>query len=162
MTVREFLSARGFSDYFASHFITPVIGEINVLDTQIIPGWYRTGYSFEAYIEPTPGANPLCRFYIPPASHFFSAVSAECAAVLAANVPPFVLESLNSFYLPVPDMTTGACPAGLTPVYRLYNNKPTVANHRYTTDLAVKAQMVAKGYVAEGYGPNAVIMCAPP
>src|SRR6266542_273804 len=35
------------------------------------------------------------------------------------------------------------------------------SNHRYTTELAIKAQMQAQGYVAEGYGPNAVIMCAP-
>jgi hypothetical protein len=36
-----------------------------------------------------------------------------------------------------------------------------LANHRYTTDLAVKVQMVAKGYIAEGYGPDKVMMCAP-
>ena len=150
-----------YAPQFDDYFITPVIDEIHVLDTQVIPGWYRTGYSFEAYVQPTPGADPLCRFYIPPASHFFSGFSPECAAVLEFNVPPFVLESQNSFYLPAPDMTTGLCPAGLLPVYRLYNNKPMLTNHRYTTDLAVKAQMVAKGYIAEGYGPDKVMMCAP-
>jgi hypothetical protein len=150
-----------YAPQFDDYFITPVIGEIHVLDTQVIPGWYRTGYSFEAYVQPTPEADPLCRFYIPPASHFFSGLGAECAAVLEFNVPPFVYESPNSFYMPAPDMTTGACPAGLIPVYRLYNNKPMLANHRYTTDLAVKVQMVAKGYIAEGYGPDKVMMCAP-
>ena len=35
------------------------------------------------------------------------------------------------------------------------------SNHRYTTDPAVKAQMIAKGYVAEGYGADAVAMCSP-
>jgi hypothetical protein len=35
------------------------------------------------------------------------------------------------------------------------------SNHRYTTDPVVKAQMQAIGYIAEGYGPNAVAMCAP-
>lgn len=150
-----------YAPQFDDYFITPVMDEIHVLDTQVIPGWYRTGYSFEAYVEPTPGADPLCRFYIPPASHFFSGLAAECAAVLAFNVPPFVFESSNSFYLPAPDMTTGVCPSGLIPVYRLYNNKPMLTNHRYTTDLAVKAQMVTKGYIAEGYGPNRVMMCAP-
>jgi hypothetical protein len=35
-----------------------------------------------------------------------------------------------------------------------------VAEHRYTADLAVKAAMLARGYVAEGYGPDATIMCA--
>src|SRR6185436_1752938 len=96
-----------YAPQFDDYFITPVIDEIQVLDTQVIPGWYRTGYSFEAYIQPTPGADPLCRFYVPPASHFFSGLSAECAAVLEFNVPPFVYESSNSFYLPAPDMTTG-------------------------------------------------------
>ncbi len=150
-----------YAPQFDDYFITPVIDEINVLDTQVIPGWYRTGYSFEGYVQPTPGADPLCRFYIPPASHFFSGLGAECAAVLEFNLPPFVYESPNSFYMPAPDMTTGACPTGLIQVYRLYNNKPTLANHRYTTDLTVKAQMVAKGYIAEGYGPDKVMMCAP-
>ena len=150
-----------YAPQFDDYFITLAIDEIHALDTQAIPGWYRTGYSFEAYVEPMPGADPLCRFYIPPASHFFSGSSAECAAVLKFNVPPFVYESPNSFYLPAPDMTTGVCPAGLIPVYRLYNNKPMLTNHRYTTDLAVKAQMVAKGYIAEGYGPDRVMMCAP-
>jgi len=150
-----------YAPQFDDYFITPVIDEIQVLDTQVIPGWYRTGHSFEAYIQPTPGADPLCRFYVPPASHFFSGLSAECAAVLEFNVPPFVYESSNSFYLPAPDMTTGACPAGLIPVYRLYNNKPMLTNHRYTTDVAIRAQMVDKGYIAEGYGPDKVMMCSP-
>ena len=30
------------------------------------------------------------------------------------------------------------------------------SNHRYTTDPAIKAQMIARGCVAEGIGPNAV------
>ena len=29
------------------------------------------------------------------------------------------------------------------------------------SDAAIKAQMIARGYVAEGYGPDAVAMCAP-
>jgi hypothetical protein len=55
---------------------------------------------------------------------------------------------------------TGACPMGTIPVYRLWNQRAD-SNHRYTTDAAIKAQMIANGYVAEGYGPDSVIMCAP-
>jgi hypothetical protein len=44
-------------------------------------------------------------------------------------------------------------------VYRLWNQRVD-SNHRYTTDPAIKAQMIAKGYVAEGYGPDAIMMCA--
>ncbi len=59
-------------------------------------------------------------------------------------------------YLP----TAGVCPAGTQPVYRLFNNRPD-ANHRYTTDRALRDAMVAKGWVAEGDGPDAVAMCVP-
>ncbi len=47
----------------------------------------------------------------------------------------------------------------LTKVYRLWNNRAD-SNHRYTTDPTLKAAMIAKGYIAEGYGPDATIMCA--
>ena len=45
-------------------------------------------------------------------------------------------------------------------MYRLWNQRAH-SNHRYTTDTAIKTQMIAKGYVAEGYGPDTVTMCAP-
>jgi hypothetical protein len=35
------------------------------------------------------------------------------------------------------------------------------SNHRYTTSLAIKATMIGKGYIAEGYGPDQVTMCSP-
>jgi len=33
--------------------------------------------------------------------------------------------------------------------------------HRYTTSLSVRSQMLAQGWISEGYGDNSVIMCAP-
>ena len=57
-----------------------------------------------------------------------------------------------------PTSTTGACPADTVPVYRLWNQRAD-SNHRYTTDPGIKAAMLAKGYVAEGYGPDAAAMC---
>ena len=39
-------------------------------------------------------------------------------------------------------------------------NGSTDANHRYTTDAAVRTQMIGKGYVPEGYGPQGVALCA--
>jgi hypothetical protein len=44
-------------------------------------------------------------------------------------------------------------------VYRLWNQRFD-SNHRFTIDPVVKAQMVGRGYFAEGYGPDAVSMCA--
>jgi len=58
------------------------------------------------------------------------------------------------------DPPSGACPAGTGPVYRLWNQRAD-SNHRYTIDATIKAQMIARGYVAEGYGPEAVAMCSP-
>jgi hypothetical protein len=109
----------------------------------------------------------VCRFYIPPAhgnSHFFSASPAECNVVVQKtatdpNFSGYVFESPNVFYAGLPDTATGACPAGTAPVFRLWNQRID-SNHRYTSSPAIKAQMIAAGYVAEGYGPNAVIMCA--
>jgi hypothetical protein len=54
---------------------------------------------------------------------------------------------------------TGTCPTGTIPVYRLWNQRAD-SNHRYTTRVAIKAEMLAAGYVAEGYGADGVVMCA--
>ena len=144
------------------YFMSSLQTEINALDAGKFPGWVRTGQSFNAYPQSVPNANPVCRFYLPPAygdSHFYSASPAECAAV-QAKYPFFVLETSALFYIVLPDATTGACPAGTVPVYRVWDNRVDT-NHRYTTSLAIRNQMVAAGWVPEGYGPDAVIMCSP-
>ncbi|MDQ2962038.1 MAG: glycoside hydrolase [Pseudomonadota bacterium] len=152
------------------YFITSLQPDIDALDSGHFFGWSRTGLTFLAFADQMsggPGVNPVCRFYIPPPadSHFFSASAAECAVVLAKiatdpNYRGFVYETPNAFYIAAPDMTTGACPTGTIPVYRLWNQRAD-SNHRYTADPATKALMLAKGYIAEGYGPDAVIMCTP-
>jgi len=144
------------------YFMSSLQPDITALDSGKFPGWVRTGETFKAYPQATLSAMPVCRFYIPPVdgdSHFYSASPAECAAV-QVSYPAFVLESSNVMYIDVPDQTTGACPAGDIPVYRVWDNRGDT-NHRYTTSLAIRAQMVAKGWVAEGYGPDSVMMCAP-
>ena len=153
------------------YFISALQPDIDALDSGRISGWARTAQGFKVYPSQAsggPGVNPVCRFYIPVEhgdSHFFSASPAECASIQQKatsdpNYSGYVYESPNVFYVALPNTTTGDCPANTVPVYRLWNQRAD-SNHRYTTDPAVKAQMLAKGYVAEGYGPNAVIMCAP-
>ena len=56
--------------------------------------------------------------------------------------------------------SAGVCPANTIQVYRVFSNRPD-ANHRYMIDKAVRDQMVAKGWLAEGDGPDLVVMCAP-
>ncbi len=167
ITVVEFYNAA-----LDHYFMSPLAPDIDALDTGHFAGWARTGFTFKAYpTQATGGAgvNPVCRFYIPPQhgdSHFFSASPAECASVLSniatdPNYSGYSYETPRAFFIALPDIATGACPSGTIPVYRLWNSRAD-SNHRFTTDTNVKAQMIAKGYIAEGYGPNAVIMCALP
>ena len=146
------------------YFISALQPDIDALDTGRFPGWTRTGLSFRVFATAAgiPGANPVCRIYIPPPgdSHFFSASPDECAGTLA-KFPTLEFESASVFAIALPDTTTGTCPAGTVPVYRVFDNRAD-PNHRYTTDRATRDAMVARGYIAEGYGPDAVIMCAPP
>jgi hypothetical protein len=152
------------------YFISDLQPDIDALDSGRIAGWVRTGQSFKVLANPTSGGvNPVCRFSIPAAhgdSHFFSASPAECASIaqLAATDPNYsgyILESPAVFFVALPDTATGACPSATVPVYRLWNQR-TDSNHRYTTSIAIKAQMIAQGYAAEGYGLDAVSMCTPP
>ena len=150
------------------YFMTANRAEITDLDTGIHPGWARTGRLLAAYPTATTGAQPVCRFYIPPTlgdSHFFSADALECAAVLLKtttdpNYLGYVYETPAAFFVALPDRISGACPLHTAPVYRLWNGRVD-SNHRYTTDLAVRSTMVAAGYISEGYGPQGVAMCAP-
>jgi len=144
------------------YFITAAPAEISDLDNSVHAGWQRTGQTFKAFAGLGDAASPVCRFYIPPEqgdSHFYSASPAECADV-RAKFPTFVYEAPDVFYEGLPDQATGACPAGTVPVYRAWDSRVD-SNHRYTVSLTIRQQMIDAGWVAEGYGPNAVIMCAP-
>jgi hypothetical protein len=51
----------------------------------------------------------------------------------------------------------GSCGAQLIPLYRFYNNgKGGAPNHRYTTNPALRASMIASGWVPEGSGIGVV------
>jgi len=160
-------SAAGVIEFYHQalnhYFISINAQEVYDLDYGVHPGWTRTGERFNAYPGPTVATNPVCRFYIPPAngdSHFFSASPQECGDT-HTKFPGFDYESTNVFYIGLPDTTTGACPPNTVPVYRVWDNRAD-SNHRYTTSIVIRDQMVAQGGIAEGYGPNNVIMCAAP
>ena len=156
VTVVEFQNAA-----LDHYFITWNADEIAKLDAgDVIKGWVRTGKTFRAYVAERIGPSPICRYYIPPGlgdSHFFGRGINECNSTGAKN-PSFVLEDPAFMRMDLP--TAGVCPANTTPVYRVFDNRPD-ANHRYMTDKIVRDQMVAKGWLAEGDGPDLVVMCAP-
>jgi photosystem II stability/assembly factor-like uncharacterized protein len=147
---------------FDHYFMTSDADEIAKLDSGAFEGWTSTGLQFNAYSTSTNGVSPVCRFFstgfAPKSSHFYSPFGAECTKV--QDDPHWLLETDDAFDIAVPS-AAGECPGELIPVYRLYNDGQGGApNHRYTTDRNVRAQMIAKGWVPEGLGPEAVQMCA--
>jgi hypothetical protein len=160
------------------YFLSAAQAEIALIDADRFPGWARTGRSFRVFAAARPERAPVCRYYIPPGkgdSHFFGVATIdsptpfwgdECRDIELATfagsgaLHGLVKETANAFYVLQPERTTGACPAGSRPVYRLWNQRSD-SNHRYTTDLAVRAEMLARGYVSEGYGLLGVVMCVP-
>lgn len=144
------------------YFITADPDEAAAIDNGSAgPGWSRTGNTFKS------GGNTLvCRFYGSqspgPNSHFYTADAGECAFLkqLQASTPAtekrWNFESNDFSTTPA---VNGACPAGLVPVYRAYNNgfaRNIDSNHRITSDAAAIPAVVTRGWIDEG-----VVMCAP-
>lgn len=147
---------------FGHYFITSDSNEIAKLDAGVFVGWARTGYTFNVYQGAPAGSSPVCRFFstafAPKSSHFYTPNASECATV--KRNPSWQFEAAV-FNAPTPD-AAGNCAFGSSPIYRLYNNGQGAApNHRYTTSLGIRSQMLSLGWVPEGYGPIGVVMCAP-
>jgi hypothetical protein len=147
---------------FDHYFVTAIADEITKLDNGTFVGWARTGQSFKVYTNSQAAFAAVCRFFstafAPKSSHFYTPDAPECI-VVQAN-PNWLFEAVV-FYMAKADVN-GNCPAGTQQVYRLYNNGQGAApNHRYTTSLAIRSQMLAQAWIPEGYGPIGVIMCAP-
>lgn len=150
------------------YFMSADPAEIHGLDIGAFAGWTRTGYSFKAFATGSSAGgtiHPVCRFYgLPSAglsSHFYSATTHDCFLIPVLFPGDWEVETDNAFQIDLPDIATGACPAGKVPVYRLFNGRHD-ANHRYMASLAVRATMIAAGWIPEGYGPDSVAMCAVP
>jgi Repeat of unknown function (DUF5648) len=150
------------NDVLNDYFLTAYQTETDLLDSSRIESWQRTGQTLTAWTSivsvktgerPPPNLLPVCRIWLGN-SHFYSISAPECAAV--AQFPAF-LETAAAFYATLPNPDAGACPVDQTPVYRLWNANGS--SHRYTTQVAVRDDMKARGWIAEGYGPDPVAMC---
>jgi len=149
-----------YNDALGHYFITHIVDEIAKLDGGITKGWTRTGKSMPVYTAAQTSTSPVCRYYLPPGfgdSHFYGRGTVECLATGQQN-PSFFLEDAAFMHMVLPD--AGVCPANTINVYRVFNHRSDV-NHRYMTDKATRDEMVAKGWVAEGDGPDLVVMCGP-
>ena len=146
--VRARQAVEFYHAFFGHYFVTIQEDEIAALDTGVFVGWARTGQTFNVY-DLGSGYADVCRFFTtafaPKSSHFYTPLAFECD--LVKQNPDWIYEKI-AFQLRLPE--DGQCPSGTIPVYRLYNNGLTGApNHRYTTSTAIRAQMIAQGYVAE-------------
>ena len=114
------------------------------------------------YPTDTPGTSSVCRFFsaafAPKSSHFYTPLDTECRLV-RDNADWTFEGKVFSFVIPASD---GTCTSGSEPIYRMYNNgKGAAPNHRYTTSLAIRSEMITKGWIAEGFGATGVIGCLP-
>lgn len=151
------------------YFLTTNDQEIAALDAGLFSGWTRTGDVLPGVYLSDPSTSsvkpPLasvCRYYGLPSAgldtHFFSASAAECAEVALKWPTIWLLETPSAFFTYLPNVTDGSCPSGTIPVYRLYNNRPD-ANHRYTTSMEIRQEMIDGLWIPEGYGTLGVVMC---
>jgi hypothetical protein len=161
VVVTEFYAAS--SDHY---FLTANAQEAANLSANPSLGWVATGERFRAFASANAGTNsaPVCRFYgdqtIGPNSHFYTADAAECAQLKALQKPkPTTTPQWNfeetAFAVSLPN--SGVCAAGMSPIYRAYNNRfaQNDSNHRYATRKTIYDDMIAKGWKGEG-----VVMCA--
>jgi hypothetical protein len=140
-----------------------------ILDAKLPGRFDRTGKSFKhgGYVS-------VCRFYGSvspgPNSHFYTANFDECEFIKSFEVRPRPSDKQQLNYegkvfyanLPIPPTSSGGtatCPAASIPLYRAYNNsfgRNYDGNHRFSTNQADIADVVAKGWVDEG-----MVMCVP-
>ena len=150
-----------FNPDLNNYFITANPVEQDFVDTGGVGRWQRTGNAFA-----TGGPNQVCRFYGSlspgPNSHFYTAGAAECEELKRLQTSTPASQKRWNFesndFLTTPAVS-GACPAGLVPVYRVYNNgfaRGIDSNHRITSNFGAYQQTVAAGSIGEG-----VVMCAP-
>lgn len=156
--VIEFYNAR-----LDRYFISQAVDEIAALDSGLIEGWSRTGQQFLAYL---PGQSDWRGYYVSrfyraaTTAHVFTELAFEKGYLLFGSDSFFwQTETSDAFELPIPNIASGACPAGTISLYRLWDGRAD-SDHRYTTDRNIRQQMIDRGFIPEGYGADAVFLCA--
>ena len=169
LSPRPAFVAEYFNTSLGHYFYTPHASEQAFIDAgQAGPGWLRTGLGFSAWRTPEDSrygagacndasapyrCQAVTRFYgtpgIGPNSHFFTGFASEVAA-LASPASGWSREGV-SFHVPLPD-AQGGCAAGLTPIYRLYNNRwmHNDSNHRYAANARARQLSRDAGWTEEG------------
>ena len=157
-----------YNSTLGHYFITATASEAKLVDDGAAgPGWVRTGRSFAAWLDPAnapSNAAGVCRFYSTGAnSHFYTADTAECEQLKALEAAererarstgaPILGWRYEGIGFRIESPAGGSCPAGTTPVARVYNDgfaNGEGANHRFVDDSELRALMVDRSWISEG------------
>lgn len=136
------------------------------------PEWIPLEDNIRVWTTPQPFTVPLCRFYVPAAAvHFFSADEFNDCRKLR-GLAGFNDEGTAFHAIPPyrePDLADiggrhgkllNVCPAGTDPVYRMFDDTPGHAAHRYSTSPGL-ATFVANLEATNGYRLEGVAFCSP-
>ena len=158
-TLREYVR-----EATGEYFMTASPSEQRSLDSGALAGWKRTDVAWPVWESTSPDLAPVCRFYGDasidehtgkrkgPDTHFYTADATECAEV-PRRFPVWQLETTSAFLVAMP--RSGQCAAGSRPVTRFFRPFGE-ATHRYVSDGALAATMLARGWIAEG-----IVFCLP-
>lgn len=164
-----------------SYFMTSRADEIIALETGRIPGWSRTDNALFAFVRPMPevdtvsnGAQtvPVCRLLLAGPrgfAHHYTASAGECEALRSGGA---TLESDAIFHAAEPDPLTGDCPVVVADlaeesarsyqtgeVLRFWDGAVDPPRHRLVKSSVYRDEMLARGWIPEGYGPRHVALC---
>ena len=137
------------------------------------PEWLPVEDNIRVWATAQPFTVPVCRFYVPVAAvHFFSADEVNDCRKLR-GLAGFSDEGTAFHVIPPyrePDRSEmggrrgkllNACPIGTDPVYRMFDDTPGHAGHRYSTSPDVVANFVANMEATNGYRLEGVAFCSP-
>lgn len=152
-----------YNPHLGRYFLTADAAEIELLSRDGHLDWRGLLSGFRVYDRGAnvPSSVPVCRFYdLQTQSHFISAIASECALISQQSGERWIYESDEVFRVVLPDPASGQCPVNQAPVYRLWN--PVDGSHALTPDSVMRADLVADGFIPEGWGPDGVAMCGAP
>jgi hypothetical protein len=141
------------------YVLTSAPTEIAALDAGQVPGWVRTGQQIHGLVE----GIGVCRYFavtsIATSHWYFTDNVPYCGAhaqqAYASSLIEYVLEDPRVFSVEPPGYD-GWCPYATIALYGLYDG---IIGHRYTTDRAIRASMIAQGWIPEGLGSDGVFGC---
>ena len=137
------------------------------------PEWIPLEDNIRVWTTPQPFTVPVCRFYVPAAAvHFFSADEYKDCRKLR-GLAGFVDEGTAFHVIPPyrePDVADSGgpygkllnvCPIGTDPVYRMFDDTPGHAAHRYSTNPDTVRNFLPTTGTPSGYRLEGVAFCSP-